>query len=59
VAQRSYIPQLVRRLNWMNNYITKHNATIQPYLSSAQSTALANVQAAAAAFVAVIIRETP
>lgn len=56
---KSYIPQLVRTLNKLCIYITRHQSTMNPYLSTAQQNALAAVVAACAAFGAVQTHEAP
>lgn len=56
---KSYVPQCVRLINRVCAYITKHQGTMNPYLSSAQQSALQSVVSACQAFQSVITRETP
>lgn len=59
MAKKSFVPQLVRLLNRSCNYITKHQATMNPYLTTAQQAALASVVSACAAFFGVQTTEQP
>lgn len=58
-SRKSFVPQFVRLLRKLAVYGTKHQATMAPYLTTSQQTALQNVITAAQAFSGVDVVETP
>lgn len=59
LSVKSYVPQLIRMLNRACVYITKHQSTMNPYLTVAQQNALQAVVSACAAFYGTNISEQP
>lgn len=56
---KSYVPQLIRLLTRLCVYITKHQNTMNQYLTAPQQAALQSVVSACQAFGAVPINEQP
>jgi hypothetical protein len=57
--QKTFIPQLIRMIRHLCVYITKHQATMNPYLSAQQQAALQSVVSACQAFYGDVITEQP
>lgn len=56
---KSFVPQLVRLIRHLCLYITKHQATINQYLTPQQQTDLNTISTLCNDFVLVILNETP
>lgn len=56
---KSFVPQLVRLLRHVCLYITKHQTTLNQYLSAQQQTDLNTLATICNDFVLVITKETP
>lgn len=57
MAEKTFVPQLVRLIRRLCAYIQKHRATMNPYLTTQQRAGLDAVVAACALFDAVVINE--
>lgn len=56
---KTYAPQMVKMMQRLNVYITKHLSSISPTLNSAQLAAVQSIQAQIAAQFNINERETP
>ena len=59
MAKRTYVPQLARMCLRLSLYIQKHQATITPFLTTAQVQALDNCLPCLQTLAALFVRETP